>query len=479
LSYHILFIINYSLLIMKLNRSLSAWIHFALWSLLLILFLVWVGNFWWLLVLPLIFDMYITRFIPWGFWKKKKESNPTYYKIWSWIDAIVWCLIAVALINNYIFQNYRIPSSSLEKTLLTGDFLLVSKVAYGPRNPMTPLSFPLMQHTVPFFNCKSFIEHPQLKYKRLKGFGTVQRNDIVVFNFPTGDTVCTKVQNPDYYTLCRVYGRDKVWSDKATFGEIIYRPVDRRENYVKRCVALPGDTLQIVNNDVYINGAKQPDFEGLQLNYFVQTNGVHFNEKLIDEMGIAQADVRLLNSQFADMSRLLDTLHFENNSGLPLYHLPLTKANYEKLKKMSAVINIAVEPAFFAGETFPLGNINWTRDNYGPIWMPAKGTTVEINTENIAIYEFIIRNYEGNKLEIRGNEIYINGEKANKYTFKMDYYWMMGDNRHNSADSRFWGFVPEDHIVGRPVFVWLSLDQEKSLFGGKIRFNRFFKNAMR
>jgi signal peptidase I len=464
---------------MRFNKPLSAWIHFAAWSLLLILFLAWVGNFWWLLLLPLIFDMYITRFIPWGWWKSKKESNPAYYKFWSWVDAIVWCLIAVGLINNYIFQNYRIPSSSLEKTLLTGDFLLVSKVAYGPRNPMTPLSFPLVQHTLPVLNCKSYIEHPQLKYKRLKGFGKVQRNDIVVFNFPTGDTVCTKMQDPDYYTLCHIYGRERVWNDKATFGDIVYRPVDRRENYVKRCVALPGDTLQIVNNDVYVNGAKQSGIEGLQLNYFIQTNGAHFNENILSEMGIALADVMLLNAQFADMTRLLDTLRFEQNNSFPLYRIPLTQSNYEKMKQMPAVLNITPEPAFFAGETFPLGNSAWTRDNYGPLWIPAKGATVNINNENIALYELIIRNYEGNKLDITENGIFINGEKADTYTFKMDYYWMMGDNRHNSADSRFWGFVPEDHIVGRPVFVWLSLDQEKSLFGGKIRFNRFFKNAMR
>ena len=248
----------------RLKRPRKNWIKFIVWAIVYVLFVFWVGNLWWLLLLPLIFDLFITKFIPWDWWRKTK--NKTLYSIFSWLDAIVFALIAVYFINLYLFQNYKIPSSSLEKTLLVGDFLFVSKVSYGPRIPNTPLSAPLVQHTFPW-GSKSYIEKPQWEYRRLKGLGTVKRGDIVVFNFPTGDTVPTKVNNPDYYTLIfkegleriaqtespdtifknignyrdRIYkiGREAIMANKNIFGEIIWRPVDRRENYVKRCVAYP------------------------------------------------------------------------------------------------------------------------------------------------------------------------------------------------------------------------------------------------
>jgi len=200
-------------------------------------------------------DAFISHYIPWAWWKKSK--NKTFLSFMCWVDAIVFALVAVYFINIYLFQNYQIPSSSLEKSLLVGDFLLVSKASFGPRVPNKPLSFPLPQHTLPIPNCKSFIEKPQWDYRRLKGFDKLKRYDIVVFNFPTGDTVATKISNPDYYTLCYLYGRDNVQGRKDIFGEIIYRPVDRRENYVKRCVAIAGDRLQIKYNQVYVNGQKQ------------------------------------------------------------------------------------------------------------------------------------------------------------------------------------------------------------------------------
>ena len=461
----------------KNKIALKQWIKFAVAAIVLILFVIWLGNFWWLLLLPVIFDIYVTKFIPFTFWKKTK--NPILRSIAEWTDAIVFALVAVYIINTYFFQNYKIPTSSLEKTLLVGDYLFVSKMAYGPRNPITPFSFPLAQHTLPVFNCKSYIEKPQLDYKRLKGFGTVKRNDIVVFNFPTGDTVALKVQNPDYYTLCFIHGKEKVNSDKATFGEIVYRPVDRRENYVKRCVAIPGDILEIKNNQVYINGEKQISISGLQFNYYVQTNGKYISEEVFDDLNISKDDRMMVNA-YQDADRMLDFLGFSRNSigsHNPVYHLPLTAENVAKLKSMAAISDIKIEPEIFGGNTFPLGNKEWTRDNYGPIWMPKKGAKTELNIDNIALYEHIIRNYEGNKLEVKDSLIFINGSPADTYTFKMDYYWMMGDNRHNSADSRYWGFVPEDHIVGQPMFVWLSLDKDKGLFDGKIRFNRFFRSA--
>ena len=229
----------------RLQQPRKQYIKAAIWSLVYILFIAWVGNFWWLLLLPFVFDAFVTKFIPYDWWKKYKDTNKTLYTICSWIDAIVFALVAVYFINLYLFQNYQIPTSSLEKSLLVGDYLFVSKASYGPRIPNTPLSFPLVQHTFPEWlgGGKSYIEKPQWEYRRLKGWDTVEKGDIVVFNFPAGDTVCQKMQNPDYYTLCHYLGRDYLQANRATFGDIVWRPVDRRENYVKRCVATPGDTL--------------------------------------------------------------------------------------------------------------------------------------------------------------------------------------------------------------------------------------------
>jgi len=415
----------------------------------------------------------------------------------GWVDAIVFALIAVYFINIYLFQNYQIPSSSLEKTLLVGDFLFVSKASYGPRVPNTPLSFPLVQHTFPIINTKSFIETPQWEYKRLKGFDQIERNDIVVFNFPTGDTVAVNKQNPDYYTSCYFEGlsllrsqhpdvtpsteecydagREIVRAKTQEYGEIIYRPVDRRENYVKRCVGIPGDWIEIKNNQMIINGEKQEKIPGIQFNYFVQTDGTPLNS-VLDKLEISLEDRMYIdNNQYAEG---IKSLGFDPN--LPLYHLPLTEAAYNKLLNTAGVVKIQIETADQPGDVFPLGGgKTWTRDNYGPIYIPKKGAKLALNAYNFPIYERIIRVYENNTLEVKNGKYFVNGKETSTYQFKMDYYWMMGDNRHNSADSRYWGFVPEDHIVGRPVLIWLSLNKDKGLLDGKIRFSRFFKNAER
>jgi len=458
----------------RFKKPLKQWIKAILWCVVYILFIVWVGTFWWLLLLPFIFDAFVTHFIPWAWWKK--SENKAFLSVMGWVDAIVFALVAVYFINTFLFQNYQIPSSSLEKSLLVGDFLFVSKASYGPRVPNTPLSFPLVQHTFPVLNCKSFIEHPQWEYKRLKGFDEIERNDIVVFNFPTGDTVAVKQQNPDYYTLCHIYGRDAVNNNKAEFGDIVYRPVDRRENYVKRCVAIAGDWMEIKNNQVIVNGKNQEKIPGIQFNYFVQTDGTRITGDMFDKLGVSVDDIKLLdNDQSADLIAYLGL-----DRSLPVYHFPMTEEVYSKVQKIAGVKNILIEQDLFNGEVFPLGGgKKWTRDNYGPIWIPKKGATLALNSYNYPIYERAIRVYEHNKFEVKDGEFYINDKPSKTYTFKMDYYWMLGDNRHNSADSRYWGFVPEDHIVGRPVLVWLSLDKDKGLFNGKIRFNRFFKNAER
>lgn len=459
----------------RLKRPRKQYVKAAIWSLLYILFIAWVGNSWWLFLLPLIFDAFVTKFIPYDWWKKYKTTNKTLYTVCSWVDAIIFALVAVYFINLYLFQNYQIPTSSLEKSLLVGDFLFVSKASYGPRIPNTPLSFPLVQNTFPAWlgGGKSYIDKPQWDYRRLKGWDSVERGDIVVFNFPTGDTICTKMQNPDYYTLCHYLGRDYIRAHKADFGEIVWRPVDRRENYVKRCVGTPGDTLQIINNVVYINGEPEPEREGLQFNYFVQTTGGLLTEKQFEKIGVSRDD-----RQFAtpDDAPFLIEAGFDLTK--PIYHFPLTADARNSLERQTNIAKVTIESERRGGRVFPLSAAyGWTRDNYGPIYIPQRGATVTLTLENLPIYERIIATYEHHTLAVRDSVITIDGRPATTYTFDMDYYWMQGDNRHNSADSRYWGFVPEDHIVGRPVFVWLSLDKDKSLFDGKVRWNRLFKNA--
>ncbi|WP_289749663.1 signal peptidase I [uncultured Bacteroides sp.] len=483
------------------------WIKFSIVTLLYLAFLVWVKSWLGLIVLPFIFDIYISKKIPWGFWKK--SENAAVRSIMSWVDAIVFALVAVYFVNIYVFQNYQIPSSSLEKSLLVGDFLYVSKMSYGPRVPNTPLSMPLAQHTLPVFNTKSYIEWPQWEYKRVPGFGKVKLNDIVVFNFPAGDTVATNFQQTDFYTLAyeegkRVYpnkvnmdsltrkqqrtvydlyynaGRNLIRSNPRMYGDIVIRPVDRRENYVKRCVGLPGDTLQIKKGQVYIDGKATENPTEMQFNYFVQTTGPYITDGMFRELGISKEDQTLMTDGLGWEENLIEMgLDHRDAQGrlTPVYHLPLTKKMYETLTGNKKLISkIIIEPGEFSGQMYPLNlYTKWDRNNYGPIWIPAKGATIKLTEDNLPIYERCIVAYEGNKLEVKEDGIYINGEKTDSYTFNMDYYWMMGDNRDKSADSRYWGFVPENHVVGKPIVVWLSLDKDRNWFDGKIRWNRIFK----
>ena len=427
----------------------GGWIRAGIWSALYIAFVIWVAwgdwaSLGWLALLPLIIDAFTTKYINYGWWRKYKDTKPTLYTVCSWIDAIVFALVAVYFINLYIFQNYQIPSSSLEKTLRVGDFLYVSKMAYGARVPQTPLSMPLVQHTMPNWlgGGKSYLDKPHWDYKRLAGWTSPQKGDIVVFNFPAGDTVCLKMQNPDYYALKYYYGEAMIHQRKDVFGEIVTRPVDRRENYVKRCVGTPGDSLQIINNVIYVNGNPEPKREGLQLNYFVQTDGHIFGAKYLEKLGVSVAD----------------RIQIDGTT----WHFPLTKAMKNELEHNPHVLAIVLEPEDRGGAVYPLGHNDWTRDNYGPIYIPRKGDRIMITEENYWIYKRIADAYEFKPIAI--------GEE---YEFAMDYYWMMGDNRHNSADSRYWGFVPEDHIVGRPVFIWLSIDKDNK----SIRWNRLGNKA--
>ena len=456
------------------------WVKFSVATICYLAFLYWVESWWGLIVVPFIYDAYISKKIKWTWWKELESDMAR--TIMSWVDAIVFALVAVYFVNNFFFQNYQIPSSSLEKTLMTGDFLLVSKMSYGPRIPQTPLTMPLI-------NCKSYIEWPQWEYRRVQGFGKVEYGDIVVFNYPAGDTVAVGY-NGDYYSLCyqegciavnaqgyqvplmetlpaseqnalfnQIYniGKQVVANKTNIYGSVTSRPADRRENYVKRCVGLPGQTFEMKDKVIYIDGEQQETPQQVQFNYKVYTRN---SQILSDEM------CEELNISDEDRDKILD-----HNSGIPL-----TRMAAEKLRANKAFCDSVVEVKDgYWGNLYPLNHqYGWTRDNYGPIWIPAKGQSVELTLDNIAIYERPIRVYENNSLEVKDGAIYINGEPTSTYTFKMDYYWMMGDNRHNSADSRYWGFVPEDHVVGKPLFIWLSLITDRYGKSHGVRWSRLF-----
>lgn len=457
------------------------WAKFIVVLILYLLFLYWVKSWWGLLVIPFIFDIYITKKIKWQWWKE--SEGPTKF-IMSWVDALVFALVAVYFINLFFFQNYVIPSSSLEKSLLTGDYLFVSKVSYGPRIPQTPLTMPLTQHTLPVVECKSYIEWPQWDYRRVKGFGPVQLNDIVVFNYPSGDTLCSdmKYQAHDFYRLCyeigyqrypqrpdpdsldaglrrqlfeAIYqgGRQFIEENRQEYGEIVTRPTDRRENYVKRCVGLPGQTLQIKDRIIYLDGKANKEPDNVQYTYRMKLKQ-SLSDEVMKDLGITMEDLMSLNT---------------------LGYMPMTKHAVDELKRMKIADSIELNTEAEEWDIYPLnGNLHWTRDNYGPVWIPKKGESIALDMDNIAIYERPIRTYEGNQLEVKDGKIFINGKEAKEYTFKLDYYWMMGDNRHNSLDSRYWGFVPEDHIVGKPIFIWWSSDPDRSGFSG-VRWNRLFR----
>lgn len=448
-------------------------------TILALLFCLWAGWGWFFLPL-LVADYYFTKYINWGW--GRNHPNKALRTLIVLVGDLLYVVVAVTFIFTFFFQNFAIPSSSLEKTLLTGDYLFVSKHKYGPRLPMTPLALPLVHNQV--LGMKSYSETPTLAYRRLKGTGQVERNDLVVFNFPAGDTVALAMPNPDYLTLCILYGRDEVHSNKATFGDVVYRPVDRRDHYVKRCIGLPGETLEIRDTQVYIDGQAIANPSKMQLNYFVQTDGRELTKALLDLLEINYRDVSV---QPLELTTAAEQADFEARYGLRpidtlgryglIYEMPLTKDMVESLKREAFVRDIRPVPHPESELTYPLGaGKGWTIDDYGPILIPKKGMTIELTPDNYSLYERCIRAYEGHRLERRSTgQILIDGVPASSYTFELDYYFMMGDNRHNSADSRAWGFVPEDHIVGQPAFVWLSLNDEQGLFSGRIRFGRMLR----
>lgn len=453
---------------------INKWFKFGCILFVYLLWTLWVGSWWLLVLVPVIFDIYITKKVHWAFWKKKGVEKQT--KVVEWTDALIFAVVAATLIRMFFFEAYTIPTSSMEKSMLVGDYLFVSKVAYGPKLPNTPLSIPFTHHTLPMTQgTKAYSELIKWPYRRIAGLSEVERNDIVVFNFPTGDTVVVGVENPDYYSQLRSNARSYRESEAAQGKQIteeeaeakmralmnkrfsiITRPVDKRENYIKRGVGMPGDILELKNGQLYVNGKISDNPEGLQYDYTVKTNGTPLNRMKLQEMGIALEDIGMLSASD--------------------YIFPLTLEMEEKMKKFPNVVDIRRACATEADiDIFPFSaEYDWNVDNFGPLYVPKKGDKVELNLHTLPLYERIIGAYEGNDLEVRDSVIYINGQQADNYTFAMDYYWMMGDNRHRSADSRYWGFVPEDHVVGKAYFIWLSLDKDKS-FLDKIRWKRMFR----
>ena len=499
----------------------TRWWRFGIVAGLYFLWCIWMRNGWLLLGLVLLFDIYIAGYIPFTWWKN--SNSKIVRTVMGWIDAIVYALILVYFIFNFIGQNYQIPSSSLEKTLLTGDYLFVNKVVYGPRVPITPIHFPLVHNTMPIIGTDSYLDWPENGYKRLAGLRNVEIGDIVVFNFPAGDTVTTKFEesaqyyndlikyvgfeaimmNPnefsdviptnlkgmhlvtshdihsqgriaagDFYNseIVKAVGRAIVGDNKEIFGDIKYRPVDRRTNFVKRAVGLPGQRIKIVDDIIYLDGVPYKQPKNVQFNYEVTMSRPIKNDlDYLKEMEITQGDIQQLNSE----------------PGKYEYYMPLTNEMIETMKSDGTLVDYkraASTKEELRGFLFPENISNdWNLENYGGtagLWIPKKGATITLKAEEWPIYERVIRNYEGHTNSyVKDGKVYIDGKPAETYTFAMDYYFMMGDNRDNSQDSRFWGFVPEDHIIGTPMFVLVSFDNERSIFNGGIRWNRIFKDA--
>jgi signal peptidase I len=390
------------------------------------------------------------------FWQKNKNAEPKKKKSKTreWTDAIIFAVVAATIIRVFFIEAYTIPSGSMEKSLLIGDFLFVSKVNYGARVPMTPIAFPFSHHTLPFTKyTKAYWDGVQWKYRRLPGLQDIKRNDVVVFNFPEGDTVALEYQNPSYYDLVRANG----WKKTNTDYTITSRPVDKRENYIKRCIGIAGDVVSMKNGVANINGKDEPIKNTGLMPYSIQFKTTDINFQVLKDLGLTE--IQQISPDTYAASATSDMMD------------EIKKKDYVKTVTMMASAPTEEVP----GGLFPHDpNRKWNLDNFGPIKIPAKGWTVQIDSVTMPLYYRAIRTYEGNKVEQKGKDWYINDKLATSYTFKLNYYWMMGDNRHGSADSRYWGFVPEDHIVGKALFIWMSFDSEGSWFS-KIRWSRIFK----
>ncbi len=431
----------------------------------------------------------------------------------NWVDPIIFAVIAASIIRGYFIEAFTIPTSSLEKSLMVGDFLFVNKFAYGPKIPQTPLSFPFAHHTLPLSETKkSYLEWIKLPYFRLPGFGSVKNNDIVVFNYPDGDTVLLNFQDRSYYQVVRdltqdmkAEGRriDSTRSDKfyekmardylsnpnydlqgRKVGNIVARPVDKREHYVKRCVGIAGDNLSVIDGEVYINNQKQQMPEKAQHYYHVKTTNKLFGEIIeTPQKFYSLSNLQLLDELdiYADEAvreRLIE------NGDTTTYFLNMPASTVEKVKLLPGVVSVTKYiqgKKEYASGIFPHNSsYQWNNDNFGPLLIPKKGMTLPIDTHNICLYEKILNTYDDGIHQVtkNGAQVLYDGKPITSYTFKQDYYFMMGDNRHNSADSRSWGMVPYDHVVGSPFFVWFSMKYaDKNLISGKSVLSSLTKNS--
>ncbi len=431
------------------KRKVGFAVSVLLWSLLI----TWINAWWFLFVNIILIDIFLTRFFDWSL-KKYRISN-TFKNVIEWITLLLIAALVSVGIKVLFVEAYKIPTPSMEKSLLAGDFIFVSKLAYGPKLPNTPLSIPFFPNQLETGQ-KTYSEKISMPYKRLHGFSSVKRNDVIVFSFPEGDTMVLQYPGQNYYSLVRQYGREYIHDN----FNLLTHPVDRRENYIKRCIGLPGDTVVIKDGIVSVN---RDEFEFMQtqkFKYYLTTTGEPLSNPILDTL-------KILKNEFT----------YNPANSLHVIYLTIAQAEYVSTVDEVRSLKRFVEPvlSFHNQEIFPHDErYKWTSDLFGPLMVPARGQTIELSRSNLPFYERIIRNYEENELIYTDSTMHINEKEMTSYTFKMDYYFVMGDNRHNSADSRYWGFVPEDHLLGKAVMIWLSIEPGESFFKG-LRKERIFR----
>ena len=425
-----------------------------------VFWVLWLGNYWFLAGLIILFDSFFTRFVNWRFWRKRKSSDKKYKFSTEVIDSLIIAILLAVFIRTFFLEAYMIPTSSMEKTLNVGDYIFVSKLRYGPRLPMTPVTLPFTHNILPFtVNSNSFVTWLKFPYRRLSGTSRIRNFDVVVFNYPEGDSVIKNLPDKNYYEMIRQSGTQYIKNNYKT----LYRPVDKRDNYMKRVIGLPGDTILIVHGRAFVNNKPEPLALGSQFNYSIKAGGTRNDTVLFQKLDISSYDVNY-------------------NVYNSIYSIPLTGKKYHELIDsgyFKAIVRYEnTDPTSVNHQIFPHDErFPWTEDNFGALVIPKKGSSVNLSAETLPIYERIITNYERNTLDIRNDTIFINDLPVETYTFGMNYYFMLGDNRHNSNDSRYWGFVPEDHIIGKATLVWFSIDKNGKL-PARIRWKRIFRRII-